>query len=412
MVSPMTAPIHQTNARWLVLLVWWPLMAGCGGGSQPASQPVVAPPPPPPKAVAVAGPQPAAAPQPAQPAEGDEDSPQAAPVSFVSKFPKESIEDVFLTDTVGTPMTASAAPLVNSGDQFSVEFGDPTTNSSQFAVSAGAAVSEGTPRADFKLPSGFTVDPSFGYSSDGYPLRIRCSADSKQMAFVPGGTAKLGSNQGPAEATPEVEVFLDPFYMDVTEVTVEEYEKFRTAQRDGKKRVPPPPLNGNSGAKFPASGVAWGDANIYARWAGKQLPSEAQFEKAARGPSGFPHPWGFGRAVWATPRQPSTISVVARYAGDVSMYGIYDLAGNLREWTNDWYSPTAHQELAKQSITKTITNWAGPKQSAQSSQRVIKSCGPQWEVWYRSGGDMGDRKPDLGFRCILPITPAPATSAS
>lgn len=412
MVRQMASRIHNALSRFLVLLVWSPLMVGCGGGSQPA-QPVVAPPPPPPpKAVAVAAPQPAAAPPPVQPAEDSEDRPQAVAVSLVSKYPNESIDNVFLTDSVGTPMTASAAPAVNSDDQFAVEFGDPATNSTQFSVASGAAVSEGTPRADFKLPSGFTVDPTLGYSADGYPLRIRCSADGKLMAFVPGGTAKLGSNHGPAEATPEVEVFLDPFYMDVTEVTVEEFEKFRTAQRDGKKRVPPPPLNGNAGAKFPAAGVPWGDANIYARWAGKQLPSEAQFEKAARGPSGFPHPWGFSRAVWASPRQPSTISVVGKFSGDVSMYGIYDLAGNVREWTNDWYSPTAHQELAKQLVTKTITNWTGPKQSSQSSQRVIKGCGPQWEVWYRSGGEMGDRKPDLGFRCILPITPAPATSAS
>ncbi|OYW19056.1 MAG: hypothetical protein B7Z55_09570, partial [Planctomycetales bacterium 12-60-4] len=102
---------------------------------------------------------------------------------------------------------------------------------------------------------------------------------------------------------------------------------------------------------------------------------------------------------------------VGKFPGDVSQYGIYDLAGNAREWTQDWFSPTAHQEGARVANTKTLTNWTGPKKAAQGSQRVIKGAGPNWEVFYRWGADMHERKPEVGFRCILRITP-PAASAA
>lgn len=406
------APDSSLGYHWRVPFCTWLclLSLGCGGGTTETGPAVVTPPPPPPpKAVAVAA---APAPAAAAPTQPNNAVQATLPTTgSVNNFPKENISDVFVTGETGTPMTVVMPPQLNPQDQFAVTLGVPTANSQNFSVAAGTAVAQGAPNPNATLPEGFSAIESFGYAPDGYPLRIRGDVDGKVMAYVPGGAAKVGSNDGPPESSPAFETFLDSFYMDVTEVTVGEYEAFRQNQRDNKRRVPTPPANLNQGNSFPVLGVSFGDATIYARWAEKQLPTEAQFELAARGPQGFPHPWGFGRAVWPRPRTLATISEVAEFPGDVSIYGIYDLAGNAKEWLADLYSTTSHQEAAKLSQGRSLTNWPGPKQSAQGNLRVIKGAGPHWEVWYRSGGEMSERRPDVGFRCVLPIVPKPATAS-
>ncbi len=310
-------------------------------------------------------------------------------------------------------MTANPEPAYQPSEYFVVAYGQPGVTSSQFQVAAAAGGGTGAARTDLKLPSGFEAVPAYGYSPDGYPLRIRGTTDQKLMAFVPGGTVRVGFPAGPEEVRPEFVTFLDPFYMDVTEVTVGEFERFRQAQREAEKRVPKVPLNSTSPPAHPVLGITWGDASVYARWAGKELPTEAQFEKAARGSEGFLHPWGNGRPIWTAAREPSTITGVAKFAGDMSPYGIYDLAGNAREWSLDWYSPKAHQEAAQIASKQTLVNWSGPKKSAQGNQRVIKGSGPNWEVWYRQGAGMGESLPNVGFRCVLPLaSPSPSSTAA
>lgn len=385
-------------------------LEGCGGSGGAPAVVAPAPAPPPPKAVAVAAPAaPVAAPKPAQAESEDAPGPQVP--AFVNKFPDQDPANVFLTGTTGEAMTANPAPAFQEEDRFAVSFGQPGFDSTLFEVAAASAGASGSMRPDFQLPEGFSVLAQGGYSTDGYPLRIVSAADQKVMAFVPGGTVRMGTNTGPAETTPEFVVFLNPFFMDVTEVTVAEFERYRQSQRDAKKKVPPPPLNSVQGANYPALGLAWGDASTYARWTKKELPTEAEFEKAARGPDAYPHPWGTGRPVWPRARPVNLITPVGKFPGDVSPYGIYDLAGNAREWTQDWYSPTAHQEGARIAAAKTLTNWTGPKKAVQGSQRVIKGAGPNWEVFYRWSAEMHERKPEVGFRCILRFTP-PATPAA
>jgi len=94
-------------------------------------------------------------------------------------------------------------------------------------------------------------------------------------------------------------------------------------------------------SKLPVTSVTWADAKAYCRWAGKHLPSEAEWEKAARGPEGFEFPWGND---W-DPKKINTMSENpdAPYApggtfpGDKSPYGVYDMAANVSEWVADWY---------------------------------------------------------------------------
>ncbi len=326
-------------------------------------------------------------------------------------YPNESRDNVFEVSNTAEPMTTEVAPRFAEDERFVVTAGLIGSDSTQFtAVGKGNTVGTTPPASTFKLPEGFTALPEFGTGDEGAPLRIRCKKDESVMALVPAGTSIVGTDSGPAEAQPSFMVFTDAFYMDVTEVTATQFELYREELRKEKKRVPPPPANANAAEGWPVLGVSWGDAQNFARWLGKELPTEAEFEKAARGHDGFRYPWGNGRPVWNGPRTPKTLVVVGVYVGDQSPYGIYDLAGNAREWTADFYRSNAHVDAAEQAANKALRNWTGPKTAASGSQRVIKGGGNDWAVWHRSAADMSALLPDVGFRGVLRLSAIKAGS--
>lgn len=373
------------------------LLAGCGGG-----QANLPPPADPPKPVVNAPVAPAGnqANAPATPKAATKKGKPAPPAPFANENPA----NVFQVASTAETMTTEVAPRFFDDEKFVVAAGAQGVDSTKFTA-VGKPTGQGrttTPaNSTFKLPDGFSAIPDFGMGDDGAPLRIRCDKDDSIMALVPAGTSIVGSESGPGETQPTFQVFLDAFYMDVTEVTAAQYEEYRDDLRKDKKRVPPPTVNANAGEGWPALGVAWGDAQNYARWAGKELPTEAEFEKAARGSAGFRTPWGNGRAVWSSPRTPKTLVAVGAYLSDQSPYGIYDLAGNAREWTADFYRADAHQEAAHQAESKALRNWTGPKSASTGSQRVVKGGGDDWAAWHRTAADMSATLPDVGFRCVL-----------
>jgi formylglycine-generating enzyme len=250
------------------------------------------------------------------------------------------------------------------------------------------------------LPSGFKPIAGAGVSRLGWPLRIRCGKDRAEMALVTGGAVTVGHDGGPRESSPQITVVLDTFYMDVAEVTVGQYERFRKLMKEERKRTIPLPENSSAPPDRPVLGVTLLQAEFYARWAGKEIPTEAEWERAARGEGTFDHPWGNGRAIWKQARSQADIGPIKSFPTDVSPFGIYDLAGNAREWCLDRYSPSAFADASKSSSHQ-LRNWKGPRLAIQAEFHVVKGNGPHWDAWYRQGLNATQRHPDVGFRCVL-----------
>ena len=159
--------------------------------------------------------------------------------------------------------------------------------------------------------------------------------ESSPMAPVPAGEFTMGSSTGDSDEQPERKVYVDAFMMDKYEVTVEQYAAFLQA-----KGVEPPAdwkiMNQTAHQKRPAANMDSVDAALYCKWVGKRLPTEAEWEKAARGTDGRMYPWGndaptplhanFGKTDW---NNHATLAPVGSFEQGKSPYGLYDMAGNI-----------------------------------------------------------------------------------
>ncbi|MEK6260998.1 MAG: SUMF1/EgtB/PvdO family nonheme iron enzyme [Planctomycetota bacterium] len=386
-----------TATRCVVLLALPAMLSGCGGAKPQSSKPIVVPAP----VANNAGAQPAGAAAKRNELANKAARNDANAGKTKSLPPGTDPRSVFNVSEVS--MDVAAPRRFQPEDQFTVVSGTRGIDSTQMVVVRGATPAKtGIARRDFSLPKGFVTVKGSEYSEDGLPLRIQCEKSGTTMALVPAGVFKMGTNEGPSDCQPEFSLHLDAFYMDVFEVTVGDFEKYRQDQKEKKKPMPPT-TNPTSSPATPVLGVPWGMAQNYARWLSLELPTEAEFEKAARGPNSLRTPWGDGRAVWPVPRTPETLTVTGAFANDCSAYGIHDLAGNAREWCSDMYSDHAHRD-AVASSNQTPHNWAGPKKVSNSNLRVVKGNAPDWSAWARQGRDIGKTLPDVGFRCVLRIT--------
>jgi len=156
------------------------------------------------------------------------------------------------------------------------------------------------------------------------------------MVFIPGGLFEMGRETGDEYERPQHFVEVKPFYLDRTEVTNEQYKAFVDATgHPAPTHWPggqPPPGETN----FPVVNVSWDDAVAYAEWAGKRLPTEEEWEFAARGSDGRLYPWGTEwNSDFANTAENGVNQLVeaGRYPGGASPFGVLDLCGNVWEWT-------------------------------------------------------------------------------
>ena len=218
------------------------------------------------------------------------------------------------------------------------------------------------------------------------------------MTFIDSGEFIMGSNERWDDESPEHINETGAFYIDLYEVTNRDYKKFTDAT---KRKTPHHWTQGEipkGKEDHPVTYVSWFDANDYCQWAGKRLPNEQEWEKAARGEDGNIYPWG---NLWSldksnNPYKHSTgTQKVGSYPDGRSVYGLYDMSGNVWEWVDAYYLPHPGNTI--------------PKSEYGKDKRVLKGgswfdclsygCGLSAPTFNRSFFNPEVKNNSFGFRC-------------
>jgi len=219
----------------------------------------------------------------------------------------------------------------------------------------------------------------------------------ESMIEIPAGEFAMGSNDA-NDQKPIHKVYLDAYYIDKYEVTVGQFRKFCSATGNSMPDQP----SWNQGDNYPVVKVTWEDASSYASWAGKRLPTEAEWEKAARGPEGRKYPWGdswdankCNNGEDNSPDGYANTSPVGSFPQGASPYGVMDMAGNVWEWCADWYDKNYYKKSPSRNPT-------GP---SSGSLRVLR--GGAWDnsQYFCRSVDRHSTIPQCslsrqGFRCV------------
>ncbi|MBI3636138.1 MAG: formylglycine-generating enzyme family protein, partial [Candidatus Rokubacteria bacterium] len=247
------------------------------------------------------------------------------------------------------------------------------------------------------------------------PARTISGDDGAEMILIPAGAFWMGAEQSEIDSflagcktykdaahqcdewgrreMPRHRVVLDAYYIDKYEVTNGLFDRFvratghrTTAEREGDGWVYQkkddkwqwlklnnvtwrnPNGAGASPSNHAVVQMSWHDADAYCRWAGKRLPTEAEWEKAARGTDGRRYPWGpdWDGSKANGDMKVGTTSAVGSYPGGVSPYGVHDMAGNANEWTSDWFDATYYDRSPERN----------PQGPSSGTKRVLR--GGSW----------------------------------
>jgi formylglycine-generating enzyme required for sulfatase activity/energy-coupling factor transporter ATP-binding protein EcfA2 len=210
------------------------------------------------------------------------------------------------------------------------------------------------------------------------------------MVFVPAGEFLMGSDQV-ADERPPHQVYLDDYWIAKYPVTNAQFERFvrETKYQAGDWRSEFKPGKEN----YPVVNVNWDDAVAFCGWAGNHLPTEAQWEKAARGTEARVYPWGNQWDAGRCNVSGRGTTPVDRYPNGVSPYGNYDMVGNVEEWCADWYDANYYKNSPPRN----------PKNEVPGTRRVLRggawgSTQPNAHSTIRNDTGSGNRKSHIGFR--------------
>ncbi len=231
--------------------------------------------------------------------------------------------------------------------------------------------------------------------------------DGMVMAYIPFGEFSMGSEIGDSDERPVHLVYLDSFWMDQTEVTNAQYA---LCEQSGACTLPESTNYTDSDyANHPVVEVSWHNAQSYCEWSGRRLPTEAEWEYAARGGlEGKVYPWGDDLTYVSAACRSNSICGeqaslgVGRLGSNV--YGLYDMAGNVGEWVADWYDPSYYEKSPQ-------SNPPGPDTGYSRIRRSGSYYGTgQYIGGYVRVADRFRENPDytgifVGFRCAMDITP-------
>lgn len=238
--------------------------------------------------------------------------------------------------------------------------------------------------------------------------------DGAILVWIPSGDFVRGSDNDDPDAKqeekPQKKVSLEGFWMYKNLVTVAQYEKFCKAT--GRQMPEAPDFNPGWGKKdHPIVNVSWEDADAYCTWAGSQLPTEAQWERAARGDEARKYPWGNdfdSNKLWCSIQEAKdaggTAAVFRTNRVNISPFGIRDMAGNVFQWCADWWeegyyanAPTANPTGPISGTARVLRggSWFNNTQATFRTTNRVRAS-PQ------------GRETNRGFRAVMPPTPVPA----
>jgi formylglycine-generating enzyme required for sulfatase activity len=235
-------------------------------------------------------------------------------------------------------------------------------------------------------------------------LAQRGALPPEGMVLIPAGEFLMGAEDGLPDARPARRLYLSSYWIDKYEVT---NARYRTCVQSG---VCSPPkdlraFDASQHAQHPVTNLTWGQARTFCQWSGRRLPTEAEWEKAARGTDGRRYPWGNTLKVVRSRLKERDLKSgsngalsVGSQPETVSPYGVFDLVGNVWEWVKDWYADDYYATAPSRD----------PQGPLRGSFRVLR--GGDWSqsplelrASYRGWDEMTYWGPTLGFRCTADV---------
>lgn len=240
-----------------------------------------------------------------------------------------------------------------------------------------------------------------------YYEKSKIGTKPNQMVVIPAGVFTMGTNERLSDEGPQHDVFLDDFAIDQYEVTNGQYKRFI----DETKWRSPSHFRNRTYPKgkvdHPVTFVTWDDASAYCKWAGKRLPTDQEWEKAARGTDVRTYPWGNDFAIdfantplrWSALDKFGDTTPAGMFEQGKSPYQLYDMSGNVWEWTASWYKAYPGNKTASENYGERYKTLKGGSWFDCS----FYQCGISAPVYNRAFFAKKVKNDTFGFRCAKDI---------